>query len=86
MSHFSHDALANDPEALERLRTVLHGREAGGSFTVPSLADRFPVRTDARPAPVRAATVDPRARPVSRGAGAAERLRRKRASETLATS
>ncbi|WP_336488001.1 hypothetical protein [Methylobacterium nigriterrae] len=43
MSHFSENLLAADPEALPRLRTILHG-EAEPAAPPPDAAERFGVR------------------------------------------
>lgn len=40
MTHFAHDLLAADPDALSRLKQVLHGEETAPA-PAPSLAERF---------------------------------------------
>lgn len=68
MPHFAKEALTGDPEGLDRLHRLLHGRKAEEPVTetsppLPTLADRFRKRPGPQPKPTRerdAAIGDPR--------------------------
>ena len=57
MSHFAKEALTGDPDGLDRLHRILHGRKAEEPVTVApapisTIAERFGTRLSPQPKPM----------------------------------